>query len=81
MMYLIKSYYPKSVTKLYNSTPPQKNPIKNGQKTWTVLQKRHADGQWTHEKMLIILHRQGNANQYYKEIITAHLPEELKATT
>jgi len=31
----------------------------------TFFQRRHADGQQTHEKMLNITHHQGNANQNY----------------
>jgi len=34
----------------------------------TFLQKRHMDGERTHEKMLNITHHQGNANQNYNEI-------------
>ena len=41
------------------------------------LQRRHTDGQQTHEKMLNITHHQGNANQNYKKI-TSHLSEWLK---
>ena len=34
----------------------------------TFLQRRHTDGQQTHEKMLNIAHYQRNANQNYNEI-------------
>ena len=34
----------------------------------TFLQRRHADGQQTHEKMLNITHHRGNANQNHNEI-------------
>ena len=32
------------------------------------FQRRHPDGQQTHEKMLNITHHQGNANQNHNEI-------------
>ena len=35
---------------------------------WTFLQRRHADGQETHEKMLNIIHYQRIANQNYNEV-------------
>jgi len=44
----------------------------------TFLQ-RHADGQQTHKKMLIITYHQGNANQNY--YITSHLSNWLKTKT
>ena len=34
----------------------------------TLLQRRHPDGQPTHEKMLNITHHQGNTNQNHNEI-------------
>ena len=34
----------------------------------TLLQRRHPDGQPTHEKMLNITHHQGNTNQNQNEI-------------
>ena len=34
----------------------------------TLLQRRHPDGQPTHEKMLNITHHQGNTNQNHTEI-------------
>ena len=37
----------------------------------TFLQRRHTDGQQTHEKMLNIAHYQRNVNQNYNEI-SAH---------
>ena len=40
-----------------------------GQRTkQTFLQRRHTDGQQTHEKMLNITHYQRNANQNYNEV-------------
>ena len=33
----------------------------------TFLQKRHTNGQQVYEKMLIITHQQGNANQNHNE--------------
>ena len=35
----------------------------------TFLQKRHTDGQQTHEKMLNITNYQRNANQNYNEVL------------
>ena len=40
---------------------------------WTLLQRRHPDGQLTHEKMLNITRHQGNTNQNHNEI-TPHIP-------
>ena len=34
----------------------------------TFVQKRHTDGQETHEKMIKITNHQGNANQNHNEI-------------
>ena len=34
----------------------------------TLLQRRHQDGQTTHEKMLNVTHHQGNTNQNHCEI-------------
>ena len=40
-----------------------------GQRTkQTLLQRRHTDGQQTHEKMLKITHYQRNANQNQNEV-------------
>ena len=40
-----------------------------GQRTkQTFLQRRHTDGQQTHEKILNITHYQRNANQNYNEV-------------
>ena len=48
-----------------NKQPNQKM----GQRTkQTFLQRRHTDGQHTHEKMLNIIHYQGNANQNHNEV-------------
>ena len=48
---------------------------RNGQKTWidtspktVAFSKGHPDGQPTHEKMLNIIHHQGNTNQNHNEI-------------
>ena len=41
---------------------------KTGPKNQTVLQRRHTDGQPTHEKMLNITHYQRNANQNNSEV-------------
>ena len=42
---------------------------KMGQRTkQTFLQRRHTDGQQTHEKMLNITHYQRNANQNHNEV-------------
>ena len=38
----------------------------------TFLQRRHPDGQQTHEKMFNITCHQGNANQSYSEILPHH---------
>ena len=46
----------------------------------TLLQRRHPDGQMTHEKMLNITHHQGNINQYHNEI-PPHTCQWLKLTT
>ena len=35
---------------------------------YTLFQRRHTDGQQTHEKMLNITNHQGNANQNHSEI-------------
>ena len=49
---------------------------------WTLLQRRHPDDQPTHEKMLNIIHPQGNTNQNPNEIpTTSHLSEWLTLTT
>ena len=45
------------------------------------LQRRHPDGQQTHEKMLNITRHQGNTNQNHNEIITSQLSEWLKSAT
>ena len=34
----------------------------------TFLQRRHTDGQQTHEKMLNVTHYQRNANQNYNDV-------------
>ena len=34
----------------------------------TFLQRRHTNGQQTHEKMLNIIHYQGNANQNHNDV-------------
>ena len=48
-----------------NKQPNQKI----GQRTkQTFLQRRHTDGQQTHEKMLNITHYQRNANQNHNEV-------------
>jgi len=39
-------------------------------RTWTFLQRRHIDGQQTHENMLNITHHQGNTNQDYNEVLS-----------
>ena len=41
--------------------------IKNGQRTQTFFQRRHPDGQQTHEKVLNITHHQGSENQKHSE--------------
>ena len=50
----------------------QKNKRSNqkmGQRTKQIfLQRRHTNGQQTHEKMLNITHYQKNANQYHNEV-------------
>ena len=35
---------------------------------YTLLKRKHPDGQQTHEKMLNITHHQGNTNQNHIEI-------------
>ena len=35
----------------------------NKRHEWTLFQRRHPDGQQTHEKMLNVTHHQGNTNQ------------------
>ena len=47
----------------------------------TLLQRRHPDGQPTHEKMLNITHHQGNTNQNHNEIPPHRLSEWLTLTT
>ena len=50
---------------LKNKLPNQKP----GQRTkQTFLQRRHTEGQKTHEKMLSITHYQRNANQNHNEV-------------
>ena len=39
-----------------------------GRHKWTLFQRRHPDGQQTHEKILNIAHHQGNATQNYNEL-------------
>ena len=34
----------------------------------TFFQRRHADGQQTHEKMFNVTHHQGNANRNHNEV-------------
>ena len=46
----------------------QSNQKKSGRPKQTFLQRRDADGQQIHEKMLSIANYQRNANQNYKEI-------------
>ena len=46
------------------------NPTKKRAEDKTFLQRRHADGQKAHEKMLNIPNYQINANQNYNEVLT-----------
>ena len=46
-----------------------------------LLQRRHPDGQPSHEKMLHITHHQGNTNQNHNEIPPSQLSEWLTLTT
>ena len=41
----------------------------------TFLQRRHTDGQQTHEKMLNITQYQRNANQNHEIVVTSHWSE------
>ena len=41
----------------------------------TILQRRHTDGQKTHEKMFNITNYQRNADQNHYEVLTLHQPE------
>ena len=47
----------------------------------TVLQRRHPNGQQTHEKVFHITWLQGNTNQNHNEITTSHQSEWLKLTS
>ena len=52
-----------------------------GQRTKQIfLQRRHIDGQQTHEKMLNITHYQRNANQNHNEI-PLHTSQDGKSTS
>ena len=54
-----------------HTTQCQKNKQPNqkvGKRPKQTFPQRHADGQQTHEKMLIIAHYQRNANQNYNEV-------------
>ena len=66
MTYNIKAYYPKSIKNLPNSTP-EIIQWRNSQKT-RLDQRRHPDGQQTHEKILNVTQHQGNTNQNHGEI-------------
>ena len=51
-----------------------------GKRHECLLQRRHPDGQLTHEKMLNFTHHQGNTNQNHNEI-SPHPSEWLTLTT
>ena len=48
---------------------------------WTLFQRRHPDGQQTHETMLNITHHPGNTNQWLTEIPPHRWSEWLKLAT
>ena len=57
MKQLTKDSFPKYTSSSYNSMPKKQTiQSKSGEKTQTFLQRRHKDGQQTHEKMLNIAH-------------------------
>ena len=58
----------KELTKLNTQKP--NNPVKEWSKDMNrhVFQRRHLDGQLTHEKMPNITHHQGNTNQNHTEL-------------
>lgn len=56
--------YPEYIKKSFKSI--EKEPIKNGQKIWTLYQKTKT-GNYQHEQMLYILSHQWKANYYYNE--------------
>ena len=63
------------VSKIYKelmklNTPKMNNHLKMGRRhKQTFLQRRHPDGQQTHEKTVNITHHQGNTNQNYNELL------------
>ena len=48
---------------------PSEPPRKPWRPKQTFIQRRHTDGQQTHEKMLNIINYQRNANQNYSEVL------------
>ena len=70
MTYPVKGLVPKIYKELLQfNTQKQIITLKMGRRhEQTFLQRRHSDGQQTHEKMLIITYHQGNANQNYNEL-------------
>ena len=64
------NYPQKYTSKSCGSVPKKQQPNqKMGQRNkQTFLQRRHIDGQQTHEKMLNITHYQRNANQNHNEV-------------
>ena len=66
MIYLIRGYYPKYISSLYDLTPKKGKKKKNPVKKWEEDISRHfskdiIDGN-KHENMLNITNHQGNAN-------------------
>ena len=58
-----KGFISKYIKNSHDCTPGrQTTQLKNGQRTWTLLQRGHAEGPETYEKMLSITSHQRDAN-------------------